>query len=599
MIRVFGQITDASGKGVPGAMIELRALKSTPEVLYGSVLPYKCDALGHYDFPLAIGAYDAYAQNDVCGDMDYLGSAVVATNTTDGDLHHILVDGGINIVPPMLESAMEYTRRAEQAAAATETDRIQTGKDVAATTQNRQTSETKAQESAASAGEAKEARDSIVNDAADVRLKATQVAENAATVANNTAAVQRNTDQVAQNTQTVSVKAQQVSENTQSVDANTLSVTQMRDEVVAKTSMAQGAADTATQKAASAAEHDASSAANAKIAQDAAAAVQGVLIDGGECDLSSGAYPPPQTVAGKNYSTVWYVKTGGAVSGVAYDAGDVLRYTTAKGGYYFRVDAVDTTTAQISQHAAKAGAHTISGVLGLTEALADKADAAAVAEGFRQHSLASDPHTQYVKKADANPFPQYSDFRTGESRMFETRAQLARRAAEYHPLDGQLVPRATDQGLLAAIMAGEIPSCSDADWLADPYRRSNYTLGDGSTTIRLPDRNGKTVGTVGSVFARGDGDNAPAMGMIHGDTIRNFTGVVTFHSAEVPSVIAATSGIFEAGQAPHNKYRTPADLPLKDGANSYSTITVNASRQIPTGPQVRPVSVGQVWSVKR
>lgn len=398
MIRVFGQITDASGKGVPGAMIELRALKSTAEVLYGSVLPYKCDALGHYDFPLAIGAYDAYAQNDACGDMDYLGSAVVAANTTDGDLHHILADGGINIVPPMLESAMEYTRRAEQAAAAAETDRVQTGKDVVATTQNRQTSETKAQESAASAGEAKEARDSIVNDAADVRLKATQVAENAATVANNTAAVQHNTDQVAQNTQVVSIKAQQVSENTQSVAENTLSVTQMRDEVAAKTSMAQGAADTATQKAASAAEHDASSAANAKIAQDAAAAVQGVLIDGGECDLSSGVYPPPQTVAGKNYSTVWYVKSGGTVSGVAYDSGDVLRYTTAKGGYYFRVDAVDTTTTQINAHAQKTGAHPISGIAGLTEVLADKADAAAVAEGFRQHSQASDPHTQYAKK---------------------------------------------------------------------------------------------------------------------------------------------------------------------------------------------------------
>ncbi|MBO1110059.1 hypothetical protein J2R62_18200, partial [Plesiomonas shigelloides] len=152
-------------------------------------------------------------------------------------------------------------------------------------------------------------------------------------------------EQVAQNTQTVTTKTQQVSENAQAVAANTQAVTQMHDDVAAKTSMAQAAADTATQKAASAAEHDASSAANAKIAQDAASAVQGVLIDGGECDLSSGVYTLPQTVAGKNYSTVWYVKTGGTVSGVAYDAGDVLRYTTAKGGYYIRVDAVDTTTA--------------------------------------------------------------------------------------------------------------------------------------------------------------------------------------------------------------------------------------------------------------
>lgn len=89
MIRVFGQITDASGKGVAGAMIELRALKSSTEVLYGSVFTYKCDASGHYEFPLAIGAYDAYAQNDICGDMDYLGTAMVTADTDDGGLHHI------------------------------------------------------------------------------------------------------------------------------------------------------------------------------------------------------------------------------------------------------------------------------------------------------------------------------------------------------------------------------------------------------------------------------------------------------------------------------------------------------------------------------
>ncbi|KAB7671889.1 prophage tail fiber N-terminal domain-containing protein, partial [Plesiomonas shigelloides] len=253
MIRVFGQITDASGKGVAGAMIELRALKSSTEILYGSVFTYKCDTSGHYEFPLAIGAYDAYAQNDICGDMDYLGTAVVTADTDDGDLHHILVDGGINITPPMLDTAMEFALRAEKAATSAKSDRIQTGKDVIVTGQNKQVAETKAQESATSADEAKVARDSIVQDANEVRLNTQQVADNAASVASNMALVQRNAEQVAENTQTVSTKALQVSENTQSVAANTQAVSLMRDEVAAKTSMAQAAADTATQKAASAA----------------------------------------------------------------------------------------------------------------------------------------------------------------------------------------------------------------------------------------------------------------------------------------------------------------------------------------------------------
>ncbi|MGL4627025.1 MAG: hypothetical protein ACRCVR_10610 [Plesiomonas shigelloides] len=398
-------------------MIELRALKSTAEVLYGSVLPYKCNALGNYDFPLAIGAYDAYAQNDTCGDMDYLGTAVVASNTTDGDLYHILVDGGINITSPMLESAMEYTRRAEQAAAAAETDRDQTGKDVAATTQNRQTSETKAREAAESAGEAKTARDSIVNDAADVRLKAVQVAENTANVANNTAAVQRNTDQVAQNTQTVGAKAQQVADNTNSVSANTLSVTQMRDDVSAKTSMAQGAADTATQKAASAAGHDAAAAEYARQAQEAAQATAGALIDGGAVNLSGGVYPQPVMVGSTKRPTFWKVTTGGVVGGIDYGVGDTLIYTTSDGGSYYKIDNTESVTsvqgekgavtltpekigaepagaasAGIKQHEAKGGAHNISGVSGLDVALADKASKGDLSKTILEHKDESGAH---------------------------------------------------------------------------------------------------------------------------------------------------------------------------------------------------------------
>lgn len=344
MIRVFGQITDASGKGVAGAMIELRALKSSTEVLYGSVLTYKCDASGHYEFPLAIGAYDTYAQNDICGDMDYLGTAVVTADTDDGDLHHILVDGGINITPPMLDAAMEFALRAEKAATSAKSDRIQTGKDVIVTGQNKQVAETKAQESAISADEAKAARDSIVQDANEVRHNTQQVADNAASVASNTTLVQRNAEQVAQNTQTVSTKAQQVSENTQSVAANTQAVSLMRDEVAAKTSMAQAAADTATQKAASAAEHDAAAAEYARQAQEAAQATAGALIDGGAADLSSGVYPRPVQVSGAARPTFWKVTNGGTVGGVDYGVGDTLIYTVAGSGSYYKIDNTESVT---------------------------------------------------------------------------------------------------------------------------------------------------------------------------------------------------------------------------------------------------------------
>lgn len=303
MIRIFGTMTDPSGSPVPGAIIELRAISSTNEVLLGSAAIHKCDQQGAYSFQLAAGMYDAYAQNDRCGDMDYIGTAKVSANSVDGDLYSILIDGGINITPPMLDSALAAALRAESAASLTAADRVSAG-------------------------------------------------------------------QSAEHARADSVAAQ---------SAKNMSV---------------AAADTAAQKAASAATHDASAQDAAARAENAASAVVGAVLDGGECDLSIGVYPQPLTVAGKKYSTIWYVAVSGTVSGTSYDVGDILRYTTAKTGYYFKVDAKDevysvngekgavTITPQkigaetaglanqlVDQHAAKPSAHPISGVSGLMAAL--------------------------------------------------------------------------------------------------------------------------------------------------------------------------------------------------------------------------------------
>ncbi|HAU4975644.1 TPA: hypothetical protein F3L06_13660 [Aeromonas hydrophila] len=115
MIRIFGTMTDPTGVGVPGAMIELRAIKSQMESLYGSTVAIKCDAVGIYDFELAPGTYDVYAQNDRCGDMDYLGIGKVSASTPPGPLNAILVDGGIDLTPPMLDAAIEARDAAQLA----------------------------------------------------------------------------------------------------------------------------------------------------------------------------------------------------------------------------------------------------------------------------------------------------------------------------------------------------------------------------------------------------------------------------------------------------------------------------------------------------
>lgn len=138
MIQIHGVITDPAGKAVPGAIIELRALSTTGEVLMGSAMTFKCDQVGEYRFQLAAGTYDVYAQNDLCGDMDYMGTGVVSAQSIDCPLNDILVDNGINLTPPLLDRAVEAMQRSEAAAEATAEDRLQTGNDVATAEQAKQ-----------------------------------------------------------------------------------------------------------------------------------------------------------------------------------------------------------------------------------------------------------------------------------------------------------------------------------------------------------------------------------------------------------------------------------------------------------------------------
>ncbi|OCQ43115.1 hypothetical protein A6767_01095 [Aeromonas veronii] len=390
MIRIYGTMTDPSGSPVSGAIIELRAINSTSEVLLGSTVTYKCDQQGAYSFRLATGTYDAYAQNDRCGDMDYLGTAQVYVDSIDGDLHSILVDGGINITPPMLDSALAAAQRAESAAALTAADEINSRQNAESAKEESVAAKTSSGEAISAAREAVLAKESIIGDAHDVRTLATQVSTQA-------------TDVSAKHGDVV-VKAQQVSAQTDVVSSKhgevvTKAVQALEDAAATQVAknISVAAADTATQKAASAATHDASAQDAAARAENAASIVVGAVLDGGECDLSGGVYPQPITVAGKKYSTIWYVAVAGTVSGVTFDVGDVLRYTTAKTGYYFKVDTKDdvysvnnekgavvitpekigaekTGVAQqlVTQHASKPGAHPISGIDGLNEELARK-----------------------------------------------------------------------------------------------------------------------------------------------------------------------------------------------------------------------------------
>lgn len=135
--------------------------------------------------------------------------------------------------------------------------------------------------------------------------------------------------------------------------------------------------------------------------------------------------------------------------------------------------------------------------------------------------------------------------------------------------DGQLLNRADWPELWAyAQMVGAI---SDDIWVSDTKQRGKYSTGDGTTTFRVPDRNGVQLNSIKGLFARGDGGgDAGQAGSISEAAAPNITG----------SFPGAIAGAYESAI---NVYSSQKGLPGalngenglgvgRDGLNKSGTI---------------------------
>ncbi|MBP8322520.1 tail fiber protein, partial [Pseudomonas aeruginosa] len=158
------------------------------------------------------------------------------------------------------------------------------------------------------------------------------------------------------------------------------------------------------------------------------------------------------------------------------------------------------------------------------------------------------------------------------------------------PADGQTISRATFPDLAAMVAAGTVPVVSEADWQADPLKRGSYTLGDGSTTIRVPDLNGKSAGAVGAVFLRGDGALSGGVnGSVQRDALQNITASVglAYGNVQFPSDGAFSNTANNAGSSPDYPY-----------SNATQRLTFDASRVARTATETRPTNVTGVWTIQ-
>lgn len=161
--------------------------------------------------------------------------------------------------------------------------------------------------------------------------------------------------------------------------------------------------------------------------------------------------------------------------------------------------------------------------------------------------------------------------------------------------DGQLLNRADWPELWA--YAQMLSPIADADWLADPAKRGKYSLGNGTTTFRVPDRNGVQTGSIQALFGRGDGGNSSANGVVSESGAPNITysaphTMVTLASA--PSQVA-TNGAFQS--------ITSGDSPAAAGSGSrFIQTNFDASRSSPvygrSAAEIVPRNFVGVWVIR-
>lgn len=126
-------------------------------------------------------------------------------------------------------------------------------------------------------------------------------------------------------------------EITASLSSSRAELTALVDSATSSKNAAASSASSASSSKAAAASSAADAAASAQIAREAMYVSTGALMEAGEVNMSSGAYPTPLTgAADKDLACFWKVTTAGisSLDGVDYEVGDTLVYSSSLKKFY-------------------------------------------------------------------------------------------------------------------------------------------------------------------------------------------------------------------------------------------------------------------------
>lgn len=175
------------------------------------------------------------------------------------------------------------------------------------------------------------------------------------------------------------------------------------------------------------------------------------------------------------------------------------------------------------------------------------------------------------------------DFHLRDSRAFIPAFEV--------PSDGQLLSRIDYPDLWA--YAQLLSPIEDSVWISTPSKRGRYSTGDGSTTFRVPDRNGVQVNSINELFGRGDGGNSGADGDVFPNGAPDITGgmnVYTYQSAQ-------STGAFS-----FNSVNSQAiNISTPSAETRYGQYTFSANRSNPvygSSSRIRPDNFVGVWTIR-
>lgn len=149
--------------------------------------------------------------------------------------------------------------------------------------------------------------------------------------------------------------------------------------------------------------------------------------------------------------------------------------------------------------------------------------------------------------------------------------------ANFKPEDGDLLLRAEHPALWQFVSSGGYPLVAETAWQADKSKRGSFSSGDGATTFRMPDNNGKQNDSFGAAVKRGDGAlSAGAPGLIQDSQNKehDHTAAATQAGAHSHAITASAS---TAGGHAHQT----TVFSGKGGANAGSVAAWDYSNGIP------------------